>query len=140
MKKRNIILLSLFGFLTLTMSFHTFAQTKVWSVGPEVGLSLSRYGKDASTNDFKSGAIGGMFLTYSILNTFAVTTKFLYSQKGASFESPRPSPWHQKTHGDLNMSDLDATSRGQFLGFAGAAGISTPLASFGGGNIDFFPA
>ena len=87
MKKRNIIILSLLGFLTVTMSFNTFAQTKVWSVGPEAGVSFSRYGKDASTNDFKSGAIGGMFLTYSILNTFAVTTKLLYSQKGASFKS-----------------------------------------------------
>jgi hypothetical protein len=87
MKKHNIILSSLLGILTMTMSFNTLAQTKVWSVGPEVGISLSRYGKDAGTNDFKSGAIGGMFITYSILNTFAVTTKVLYSQKGASFES-----------------------------------------------------
>lgn len=87
MKKCNIISSSLVAFLLLSMSFSTMAQNKVWSVGPEAGVSFSRYGKDASTNDFKSGAIGGMFLTYSILNTFAVTTKLLYSQKGASFES-----------------------------------------------------
>lgn len=87
MKNRTIILSSLVTLLALSMSFNTMAQQKVWSVGPEAGVSFSKYGKEASTNDFKSGAIGGMFLTYSILNTFAVTTKFLYSQKGASFES-----------------------------------------------------
>lgn len=86
MKKFNIILSSLF-LVVLTMSFDTIAQNKVWSIGPEVGVSFSKYGKDASTNNLKSGAIGGLFITYSIMNTFAVTTKFLYSQKGASFNS-----------------------------------------------------
>ncbi len=87
MKFKNLIVVSGVTLLSLTMCLQTTAQTRVWSVGPEVGVSVSKYGKDASTNDFKSGAIGGMFLTYSILNTFAVTTKLLYSQKGASFES-----------------------------------------------------
>ena len=87
MKKRNTIIASLVTFITLSISFNSMAQNKVWSVGPEAGISFSKYGKDAGTNDFKSGAIGGVFLTYSILNTFAVTTKLLYSQKGASFES-----------------------------------------------------
>lgn len=87
MKKRSILLSSLLLLLTVTAAYDTKAQNKVWSLGPEAGVSFSKYGKDASTNDFKSGAIGGVFLTYSILNTFAVTTKLLYSQKGASFES-----------------------------------------------------
>ena len=73
--------------LTLAMSFDTIAQNKVWSIGPEAGVSVSKYGADAGTNDFKSGAIGGLFVTYSIKNTFGITTKFLYSQKGASFKS-----------------------------------------------------
>ena len=73
--------------LSLAMSFETIAQDKVWSVGPEVGVSLSKYGTDAGANDFKSGAIGGLFVTYSIENTFGITTKVLYSQKGASFKS-----------------------------------------------------
>ena len=73
--------------LSLAMSFETIAQDKVWSVGPEVGVSLSKYGTDAGANDFKSGAIGGLFVTYSIKNTFGITTKVLYSQKGASFKS-----------------------------------------------------
>lgn len=73
--------------LTLTLSVDAIAQDKVWSVGPEVGVSLSKYGTDAGTNDFKSGAIGGLFVTYSIRNTFGITTKILYSQKGASFKS-----------------------------------------------------
>ncbi len=86
MKKQNIVIATLVAF-TLTMSFEIKAQNKIWSIGPEAGVSFSKYGKDASTNDFKSGAIGGLFITYSILNTFAVTTKLLYSQKGASFKS-----------------------------------------------------
>ena len=88
MKIRNTIIeSSLMAFLMLALSYSSLAQIKVWSFGPEAGVSISKYGKDASENDFKSGAIGGVFLTYSILNTFAVTTKLLYSQKGASFKS-----------------------------------------------------
>jgi len=87
MKTKNIVIASMVTFLALVTGLTTQAQEKVWSVGPEVGISLSKYGMDASTNDFKSGAIGGMFLTYSILNTYAITTKLLYSQKGASFKS-----------------------------------------------------
>ena len=34
-----------------------------------------------------TGAIGGLFLTYSIQNTFGITAKLLYAQKGASFKS-----------------------------------------------------
>lgn len=87
MKTKNIVIVTMVTFLTLVTCINTHAQEKVWSVGPEVGISLSKYGKDASTNDFKSGAIGGVFLTYSILNTYGITGKLLYSQKGASFKS-----------------------------------------------------
>ncbi len=87
MKTKNIVIASMVTFLSVAMCFNTKAQTKVWSVGPEAGVSLSKYGKDAGTNDYKVGAIGGVFLTYSILNSFGITTKLLYSQKGASFES-----------------------------------------------------
>lgn len=87
MKKQIIRLSSIAAFLTFAMSFDSMAQEKVWSIGPEVGASLSKYGSDAGTNDFKSGAIGGLFVTYSIKNTFGITTKLLYSQKGASFKS-----------------------------------------------------
>ncbi len=87
MKKNNIVVAVLISFLMLGMGFTSTAQVKVWSIGPEVGMSLSKYGKDAGTNDFKLGAIGGAFITYSILNTWAITTKLLYAQKGASFES-----------------------------------------------------
>lgn len=87
MKFKNLIVATGVTTLSFMMCFQAAAQSKVWSVGPEVGVSVSKYGKDASTNEFKSGAIGGMFLTYSILNSFAITTKLLYSQKGASFES-----------------------------------------------------
>lgn len=87
MKMKNIVIAGTITFLTVAMCLNTKAQTRVWSVGPEAGVSLSKYGKDAGTNDYKVGAIGGVFLTYSILNSFGITTKLLYSQKGASFES-----------------------------------------------------
>ena len=87
MKNQIMRLAAVMAVLSLAMSFETIAQDKVWSVGPEVGVSLSKYGTDAGANDFKSGAIGGLFVTYSIENTFGITTKVLYSQKGASFKS-----------------------------------------------------
>ena len=89
MKKQIIRLSALAAFISFAASFQTIAQDgdKVWSIGPEVGVSVSKYGMDAGTNDFKSGAIGGLFITYSIKNTFGITTKVLYSQKGATFKS-----------------------------------------------------
>lgn len=88
MKKQTITISVLTILLAFGIFFQTMAQTKVWSIGPEVGVSMSKYGQDAAgTNDFKSGAIGGLFVTYSIENTFGITTKLLYSQKGASFKS-----------------------------------------------------
>lgn len=80
-------MIALVAVFTLTMSYTTKAQNRVWSIGPEAGLSISKYGKDANANDFKPGAIGGLFVTYSIMNTYAVTGKFLFHQKGASFGS-----------------------------------------------------
>ena len=87
MKKHAIIISVVTVLLSFGISFHSMAQTKVWSIGPEVGISISKYGQDAGTNDFKSGAIGGLFVTYSIENTFGITTKLLYSQKGSYFKS-----------------------------------------------------
>lgn len=76
--------------LSLAIPIQTMAQiemTKVWSIGPEAGLSLSKYGRDAGDNDFKPGIVSGLFVTYSIINTFAITGKFLYHQKGANFQN-----------------------------------------------------
>jgi hypothetical protein len=93
MKTKNITLTALFGALALVMSFTTqaqqkaWSQEKVWSIGPEAGMSFSRYGMDASANETKVGAIGGFFVTYSVINTFAFTTKFLYAEKGAFITS-----------------------------------------------------
>lgn len=87
MKKLNFILIGLVVLLTLVMSFDTQAQKKVWSIGPEAGISVSSYGMDASSNDSKVGAVAGGFITYSIINTFAITAKLLYYQKGATFPS-----------------------------------------------------
>ena len=85
MKKQTSIVITLVAFLALSISFDTKAQKKVWSFGPEVGISISNYGKDASSNDSKVGAVAGGFITYSIVNTFAITAKLLYYQKGAAY-------------------------------------------------------
>lgn len=59
------------------------AQTKVWSIGPEIGVNFSKYGMDANSNSHANGITGGIFLTYSVINTFGITGKILYSEKGA---------------------------------------------------------
>ena len=56
MKKQHSLMIALVAVFTLTMSYTTKAQNKVWSIGPEAGLSISKYGKDANANDFKPGA------------------------------------------------------------------------------------
>ncbi|HYG19121.1 MAG TPA: porin family protein, partial [Ohtaekwangia sp.] len=72
--------------LTLALTFDAAAQDteRVWSFGPEVGVNFSKYGNDADT-DFRTGILLGLGLTYSIQNTYGVTGKILYSQKGAKF-------------------------------------------------------
>lgn len=70
-----------FGWLTST---HVQAQTaKTWSIGPELGVTFSKYGKDAPDNDMKTGVVAGVHLTYSIVNTFGISAKALLAQKGA---------------------------------------------------------
>jgi hypothetical protein len=64
-------------------SITVLAQEKVWSIGPELGVNFSKFGKDADDTDYVSGLLAGGFLTYSIRNTHAFTAKVLYSQKGA---------------------------------------------------------
>ena len=72
-------------FLLMTMSIATYAQTdeKVWSFGPEVGVNFSKFGSDASDSDYRTGILLGLGLTYSIQDTYGLTTKVLYSQRGA---------------------------------------------------------
>ena len=66
----------------------TQAQTeKVWSFGPEAGITVSAYGNDGASSESKPGVVGGLFLTYSIVNTFGMTTKLLYYEKGAEFRA-----------------------------------------------------
>jgi hypothetical protein len=59
------------------------AQEKVWSIGPEIGANFSKYGMDADANRHNSGIAAGLFVTYSVVNTFGITGKVLYSEKGA---------------------------------------------------------
>lgn len=56
-----------------------------WSAGLEVGPGFARYDGDAENHDFKAGIIAGGFLTYSVVNTFGITGKALFSQKGSRF-------------------------------------------------------
>jgi hypothetical protein len=82
--KKQIIILTAIAFALLATPVFTKAQNKVWSIGPEVGVNISKYGNNISNSDFKTGFLGGLFLTYSIENTHAFTAKFLFSQKGTS--------------------------------------------------------
>lgn len=69
----------------LMLPLITKAQTaeKVWSFGPEVGLNVTKFGGDASESDYRTGIAFGLGLTYSVQDTYGLTTKVLYSEKGA---------------------------------------------------------
>jgi len=84
MKKKNILLAAIIALVALTLPLTMKAQTNVWSIGPESGVSFSKYGNDGSSSEFRPGHIVGVFVTYSIINTFGLTTKLLYYEKGAS--------------------------------------------------------
>ncbi|MBT1690333.1 porin family protein [Dawidia soli] len=86
--KKNIITLIMAAMAfagAVVLPQHASAQDdeRVWSIGPELGINLAKYGDDASDTDFKTGILGGGFITYSIRNTHAFTGKVLFSQKGA---------------------------------------------------------
>jgi hypothetical protein len=88
MKKYNILSATMIALCACMLPSITKAQTeRVWSFGPELGISVSKYGNDGSSSESKPGAVGGLFLTYSVLNTFGITTKLLYYEKGAEFSS-----------------------------------------------------
>ena len=88
MKKRNILSATLIALSAFMLPSITNAQTeRVWSFGPEVGLTISSYGNDGSNSEAKPGMAGGLFLTYSIINTFGITGKLLYNERGAEFSS-----------------------------------------------------
>jgi outer membrane protein W len=62
----------------------SLAQEKVWSIGPEIGVNFSKFGMDANDNERITGVSAGIFLTYSVISTFGITGKILYSEKGAA--------------------------------------------------------
>jgi hypothetical protein len=72
-------------FSVLMMPLITRAQTdeKIWSFGPEVGLNVTKFGGDESESDYRTGIALGLGVTYSVQNTYGLTTKVLYSQRGA---------------------------------------------------------
>ncbi len=88
MKKHNILLVALVALFACLLPSMTQAQkAKVWSFGPEAGVTVSKYGNDGASSESKPGLATGLFLTYSIVNTFGITTKLLYYEKGAEFSS-----------------------------------------------------
>lgn len=83
-KKINGVAVIMISVLALASPFFSTAQSgdKVWSIGPEVGVNLSKYGRDLDETNFKPGLLVGGFMTYSIRDTYAFTGKVLFSQKG----------------------------------------------------------
>jgi hypothetical protein len=81
---KTLIFLGLLFIIQLTVKAQ-YAHT--WSIGAEVGPSFSKFSGDANDQQFRTGLIAGGFLTYSIINTFGVTVKALYAQKGTRFEN-----------------------------------------------------
>ena len=83
--KNQILKLSFTICFVAGLSMISFGQSsdKTWSIGPEVGVNFAKFGKDGDQTVFNTGLILGGFLTYSIRNTHAFTTKILFSQKGA---------------------------------------------------------
>lgn len=86
MKTRLLRLVTL-ALFTCLCAITAFAQDagRVWSIGPEVGVNFSKWGGDVDESDYKTGLVAGGFVTYSIQNTYAITAKVLFSQKGAAY-------------------------------------------------------
>jgi len=84
MKKQMIKLITLVTFFAISIGARAQGE-KTWSFGPEIGFNATKFGNDAPDNDTKVGLLAGAFATYSIVNTFGITGKVLYSQKGAEF-------------------------------------------------------
>jgi hypothetical protein len=107
MKKQFLTLPPLLLLMVLLTSWSSFAQTseKIWSFGPEVGLNISKFGGDANDEtDFRTGIAFGLGLTYSIQNTYGVTTKVLYSQRGAKIDDTK-----------LSMKYIEVPVTGRFF-------------------------
>jgi hypothetical protein len=69
--------------LALACGAHAVGQNKIWSLGIEAGANFSKFGMEAPENEHRTGLLGGLFVTYSVVNTFGVTGKILYSEKGS---------------------------------------------------------
>jgi len=87
--KNQLLKLSLTICFVAGLSMISYGQSKekTWSIGPEAGVNFAKFGKDGDQTVFNTGLILGGFLTYSIRNTHAFTTKILFSQKGAKDEA-----------------------------------------------------
>lgn len=111
------------SFLTMAGALALVSQVqaqggKVWSIGPEVGVNFSKYGRDAGPNDLKTGIVAGFFVTHSIVNNFGITAKFLLSQRGAQYATPSaPNVTTKQTLNYLEVPILGRfflTSQGKF--------------------------
>jgi outer membrane protein W len=78
----KLFVVSVLAFFCAVLNPVRAQSGKVWSIGPELGVNLSKFGRDAPENDMKAGVVAGFFVTYSIVDHFGVTAKFLLSQRG----------------------------------------------------------
>ena len=126
--KIQLLRLSFILCLMTTISMAVNAQPQpwdnTWSIGPELGVSFSKFGTDADT-DYITGLIFGGFLTYSVQNTHAFTGKILYYQKGARDEA-------SNTSTRLNYIEVPLVARL----FFNRSGIVRPNI-FGGPSLGF---
>jgi len=90
--KKHIFKYSIIAlFIAFALPFNAKAQTgeRVWSIGLEAGPNFSKHGWDLDETNFKTGFVVGGNLTYSVLNTYGVTGKLLYAQKGAELNNTK---------------------------------------------------
>lgn len=73
--------------VVLAVAIADASEDSPWSFGLKGGINLADLrGDDVDVDtDFRLGATGGGFLTYSISDWFALQPEILYSQKGAEF-------------------------------------------------------
>lgn len=73
------------GAMVFAVPFAHSFENSHWSIGLKGGINLADlHGDDVRADtDFKVGAVGGGFVTYSINDWVALQGELLYSQKGA---------------------------------------------------------
>jgi hypothetical protein len=94
-------------------------QGKPFRVGAKVGVNRSNFhSRELGTNRpaAEVGVTGGLFMSYSLVNWFAIQSEVLYSEKGARF------------HGsEIGLPDAEAKLHLDYVEFPVLARFSIPL-------------